>query len=96
MKILWHSKAEQDFNDNISYIAKESPQNALMVLDELLKFADSLALFPFKYPKEPAYNHENIRFAVKWSFKIIYRVDANILYIMRIFNTRQSPHKIKS
>jgi plasmid stabilization system protein ParE len=94
MEILWYSKAEQDLNDNISYIAKGSPQNALLVLDKLLKFTDSLVLFPYKYPKEPAYNREDIRFAIKWTFKIIYRVTPDILYILRIFNTRQSPHKI--
>ncbi len=95
MKIVWHNKARNDLNLNIKYIAKSSPQNAMKVLNELVAFVDSLLIFPNKYPKEPIYNAENIRFVTKWSYKIIYRVDAEIIYILRIFNTNQNPKDIK-
>ena len=41
MQIIWDSKANKDLNDNISPIAKESPQNALMVLDTFLELSNS-------------------------------------------------------
>jgi plasmid stabilization system protein ParE len=93
MKIIWYRKAEQDLNNNIAYIALNSPQNAIKVLDELLAFIDSFSLFPYKYPKEPVYNIDDIRFAIKWHFKIIYRVGDKNIYILRIFNTYQNPEK---
>jgi len=37
MKIIWHNKAKIDLNNNISYIAKHSPQNALKVLNEIIE-----------------------------------------------------------
>jgi len=91
MEIIWHKKATQDLNQNINHIAKISQQNAIMVLDEIMNLVESLIIFPYKYPKEPIYNNENIRFVTKWSFKIIYRIDSNKLYILRIFNTNKNP-----
>jgi plasmid stabilization system protein ParE len=95
MKISWNSKALDDLNSNISHIAGNSPQNALHVLNTLTELAESLVYMPYKYPKEPTYNIENIRFVTKWSFKIIYRVETQGIYILRVFNTNQSPDKIK-
>ncbi len=47
MKIIWDSKATEDLNENIKYIAKKSPQNALMVLDTLLEIPNLLLKFPY-------------------------------------------------
>ena len=93
-QIVWHSKAEQNLRGNIAYIAQNSPENAVKVLDEIMLLTDSLLLFPYKYPKEPVYDVENIRFVTKWSYKIIYRVESDIIYILRIFNTHQNPSNI--
>ena len=95
MKITWYRKADNDLNQNIAYIAESSPQNAKLVLDGIINLVDSLAVFPYKYPKEPIYNTENIRFVTKWSFKIVYRVELEVIYILRIFNTHQNPKKIR-
>ena len=95
MQIIWYNKAEQDLNESIAFIAMDSPKNAIKVLDEIVFLVDSLPLFPYKYPKEPIYNKENIRFVTKWSFKIIYRIETGIIYILRIFNTHQNPAKIQ-
>jgi len=95
MRIIWYSKAEEDLNKNIAYIVGKSSKNALIVLDEILLLVESLSLFPYKYPKEPIYNRESIRFVTKWSLKIIYRIEKNTIYILRIFNTHQHPDRIR-
>ena len=94
MQIIWDSKASNDLNDNISHIAKDSPQNALMVLDTLLELPNSLIKFPYSYPIEPFYNKENIRSITKWSFKMVYYVSSDTIYIMRVFNTNMHPKRI--
>lgn len=95
MHIIWHSRAEQDLSENISYIAQQSPQNAIAVLNTLLELADSLATMAYKYPKEPVYNKEDIRYVTKWHFKIVYRIDTESIYILRVFSTYQHPDKVK-
>jgi len=94
MTINWHSKAVDDLNRNIAHIAKESPQNALQVLEKLTLLAESLENMPYKYPKEPVYDRENVRFVAKWSFKIIYRIEGDAIYILRVFNTNQDPNRV--
>ena len=96
MQIIWHNKAKQDLDENIRYIAKQSLKNALTVLETLTSLVNSLKIFPLAYSKEPVYNKENVRFIVKWNFKIIYKVDKanNTIYILRIFNTKQQPKRI--
>lgn len=88
MIISWHSKAVEDLNENIKYIAIKSPKNAIHVLKALT------VNMPFKYSIEPVYNSESVRFVTKWSFKIIYRIEAERIYILRIFNTPQNPNKV--
>jgi plasmid stabilization system protein ParE len=94
MQIIWDSKASQDLNDNIKHIAKQSPQNALIVLDTLLELPNSLKKFPYSYPIEPFYSKENISFITKWSFKMVYYVSDDTIYIMRVFNTNMHPKRI--
>ena len=94
MQIIWDSKAYKDLNDIIKYTAKQSPQNARMVLNTLLELPNSLKTFPFAYPKEPYYNNENIRYIAKWSFKMVYYVHKNTINIMRVFNTNMLPSRV--
>lgn len=94
MRIIWDSKANNDLNDNIGHIAKQSPQNALMVLNTLLELPNNLKTFPFAYPKEPYYNNENIRYITKWSFKMVYFVNGDTINIMRVFNTNMRPNRV--
>ncbi len=94
MQIIWDSKATNDLNDNIKYIAKQSPQNALMVLNTLLELPNVLKTFPFSYPVEPYYNDYHIRYISKWSFKMVYFVHKDTINIMRVFNTNMHPKRV--
>jgi len=94
MKILWTGRALNDLKENIQYIAAKSPKNAEKVLQTLTSLVNTLNVFPYAYPIEPVYNKENVRFIVKWNYKIIYRIATNEIQILRIFNTKQHPSKI--
>ena len=94
MQIIWDRKANTDLSENIKHIAKKSPQNALMVLDTLLELPNSVLKFPYSYPIEPYYNDENVRFITKWSFKMVYYIREDAIYIMRVFNTNMLPKRI--
>ena len=95
MRIIWHDKAYNDLYENVGYIAKESPQNARHVLNTLLQLGESLGNMPYKYPKEPVYNAENVRFVIQWHYKMIYRITETEIHILRIFNMWQHPEKLK-
>ena len=88
-------KASKDLISIYKYIQKESSQNAVFVINSICDLVDSLELFPFKFPKKRFLNNENIRFAVIWSYKVVYAIDNVTILILRVFNTKQNPKKIK-
>jgi toxin ParE1/3/4 len=92
--IVWESRAEQELNEIYDYIFLNSPQNAENVINKLISIAESVAEMPFKYPKEPYFNDENIRFVPKWNYKIIYLIGDIDVTILSVFNTSQSSVKI--
>jgi plasmid stabilization system protein ParE len=95
MEVVWRKKAADELQEIYNFIKKESPQNAFLVFNSIYDIAISLTDFPFKYPKDTILNIEKVRFAVIWSFKIIYAVEKDKIVILRIFNTKQNPKKIK-
>jgi plasmid stabilization system protein ParE len=93
--IVWESRAEQELQDIYDYIFLDSPQNAENVINELVSIAESVSNMPYKYPKEPYFNDENIRFVPKWSYKIIYLIGDIDITILSIFNTSQYSIKFR-
>lgn len=62
-----------------------------MIVDTFLNIADTLDFMPYKFPKEPYINKENIRFIPKWSYKIIYAIEEDDIIILNVFGTSQDP-----
>ncbi|MBB5332390.1 type II toxin-antitoxin system RelE/ParE family toxin [Chryseobacterium koreense] len=53
MRTIWSKRANTDLYGHIGHIAKDSPQNAKIVLKKILAMGDSLKDFPYKFQKEP-------------------------------------------
>lgn len=88
--VIWSDKSVGSLELIYDYIFEKSPQNAENVITTLLELGDSLNLFPEKFPKEPLFNDDNIRFFSKWNFKIIYKIEENRILIINIYSTRMS------
>jgi plasmid stabilization system protein ParE len=94
MEVIWRKKASNELEAIYKFINKESPQNAVLVFNGIYDLAISLPDFPCKFPQEPTINIEKVRFAVIWSYKIIYSVENDCILILRVFNTNQNPKKL--
>jgi plasmid stabilization system protein ParE len=92
--IVWESRAEQELQEIYDYIFFNSPQNAEKVINELISIVESVLNMSYKYPKEPYFNDENIRFIPKWNYKIIYLIGDIDITIISVFNTSQGSIKI--
>ena len=95
MNIVWQKQASKDLVAIFKHIESESPQNALMVFGSIIEQVGKLKLFPYKFPKEHSIITGDVRFAVIWSFKIVYAIEVNTILVLRIFNTKQNPKKLK-
>ena len=93
--IYWTPEAKNDLKPILEYISlAESRQHALYVIDGIRKKAKETAIFPTKHAKEPYINRDNVRFAVKWSYKIVFEIKENTVRILSVFHTAQNPEKL--
>lgn len=93
--VYWSKQSLISIQNMYDYIFEESPQNADLVVDTIFEIGNKLNLFPEKNPIEPIYNSELIRFFPKWNFKIVYRIEADRIYILDVFSTHRNTNKSK-
>ena len=94
-KLKWSEAARDDLNSIFEFICQvDCKRNAFYVVSEIRKQAKKVLVLPELFPKEPIVNDNNIRFTVKWRYKIIFKIDKTAIYIVRIFHTSQNPNKL--
>ena len=74
------------------------PKEQIRLLrNKLLKSAKSLTNYPYRGQYEPTLNHKTKKYRrlINGNYKIIYRVEDNIIYITDFFDARKDPSKIK-
>lgn len=65
---------------------RESISVAIKVRSEIVKQTKTLSKFPEKFEREPILRSEagNFRYKVIWSYKVIYEVTEDAIYILDI------------
>lgn len=98
LPIKWDRLAKASLDEIYAYIAEqESPEVGRQVKESLIDLAESLKSYPRKFPEEPVLKdeEEEYRYAVKWSYKLIYEITEDALIIVDVFHTKQDPGKLK-
>jgi len=93
-KILWDNEAKRSLKSIYVYLKhKESVNIARKVRNEIVNQTKRLDLFPEKFATEPHLKNErgNFRYKVIWSYKIIYEITLNTIFIIDIFHTSRNP-----
>lgn len=97
-KIIWSDFALRQLKKIHNYYKKETSEETAQRLTKLIvQTTIQLETNPQIGTKEPLledYEFE-YRFLVKKSYKIIYRLDENIVRIISVFDTRQNPKAIR-
>lgn len=95
--VVWTATALNQLDDIYEYIAVESVQGSANVTTRILNATKRLYLFPFSGQEEEFLKELNrsYRYVVAGNYKIIYRLEANVVYIAAVFDTRQDPGKMK-
>ncbi len=94
--VEWTVEAEKDLQTVYYFVRQNSEETATKIIEELVRISRTLTTFPFRNPVEPLLNKSNIefRFLVKWNYKIVYFVEHQTVFIIRVFDTRQNPEKL--
>ena len=91
--------AKTDLQNIVSYItAADSITRAKYVEHGILSAMKRLERFPTAYPKDryATKADSEIRFLMKWRYKILFFIDKNTVQVVRIFHTAQNPEKLSN
>ena len=98
-EVRWEKRAGKHLEDIYDYLSAKSEQAAARCYNELLDFAEILREFPLAGKVEPALqdNPKCYRSLVACKhYKIIYRIDSNIVKIVAIWDCRQDSRKLRN
>jgi len=85
--------AENDLNEIIMFIAKNNPQNAVKIMGKIQTKINTLDHFPYRgsyVPELLIRNIKDYRQLIESPWKIIYRIDDNIVNILTIIDSRRN------
>jgi len=98
-EVIVSDLAKLDLQDIVSYISqRDSHARAKHVEHGILSKAKVLSRFPEGYPKDPYASTETqiVRFAIKWKYKILFVIENDMVQVVGIFHTAQTPEKLTS
>lgn len=92
--IIWTSLAKRDLHDIYEYWKKKSVQGARNVRSDILQSPKSI--YYAKQYQVDDINPKYRRIVVRSNYKVLYKEIGNVIYIMGVVGTQQSPDKLKS
>lgn len=100
MKVIYTDQSLYSLEEILDFsLRKEhiSADKAIVIKNLLFNRADSLALNPHKGQIEPYLRHLNDghRRIIEGHFKIIYKIEADTIFIVDFFDSRCDPSKMK-
>jgi len=100
MKVVLTDQSLERLENSLQFYLEELqiPKTKVVeVKNRLLKSARSLSERPYKGQYEPylAKLKQGHRRLIEGNFKIVYRVEGNIIYVVDFFDSRDDPKKMK-
>lgn len=85
-KIHWLEESIEDLNQIYNFISQDSVYYAMKTIEEILSKADNLKNLPY-IGRKVINDNENIREIIYKSYRIIYKIDSNIILILRVWHS---------
>jgi toxin ParE1/3/4 len=90
--VRWSNRALKSLAAIHARISKDaSEEQALRVVDQILRRGDQLATFPASGRKVERYNRPNLRELIEGPYRIVYRVGTRTVEVVEVFHSAQRP-----
>ncbi len=86
-RIEWFTRAKDDLIDIYNYISKDSMYYAIKTVNEIIEKTEMLYRFPYMGKIVTDFPHSQYRELIYKSYRIIYEVDSQVIYIIRIWHS---------
>ena len=95
IKLVWTLRAQQHMTALYRYISKDSPQNAVKVINDIISATEKALLNPEYYNRDKfkIANDGSYRAFEKHHYRIVYRFQKNIIRVLRVRHTSMEPKK---
>ncbi len=92
-RLVWTKRSQQQLKAAYEYISKDSPKNAIKVIEDIVTAAGKAIPNPEFYgpDKYKANNDGSYRAFEKHHYRIAYRFSKNIIRVLRIRHTKMEP-----
>ena len=87
VKVEWLEIANNDLSQIYNYIYEDSVQYSIKTINDIISKTDNLEYFPYMGRKIPEFNEENNRELIYKSYRIMYSIESNKIFIRRIWNS---------
>jgi toxin ParE1/3/4 len=88
-QVVWSPTALEDIEAIASYISRDSVSYAGTVVTRIINSTRRLAMFPLAGRIVPEFNLKTIREVFAYSYRIIYRVEDNIVTVAAVIHGRR-------
>ena len=89
MKVHWTETAEGHLDAIYAYIAQDSPQYAMRMVDRLTRRSQQIADFPLSGRKVPEYEMDQIREVIEGPYRIIYHIKPHQIDVLGVIHGSQ-------
>jgi addiction module RelE/StbE family toxin len=89
MKIIWSPQAAYDLVENNRYIARENPDAARAIVNNIYESRKRIKEFPTQGRVVPEIGQQDIREIFCVSYRIIYQIEAKKILILTIRHMKQ-------
>ena len=85
MKVTWTHEALAQLIEIEDFISQDSPERAVKFVDQIIEHAEYLSDSPRIGRTVPEISNPNIRELIFKKYRIVYRLSANIIEIVTVF-----------
>ena len=92
-KIYWSEEASNDLNQIYDFISQDSIYYSVETIKMIISKARKLLEHPYLGRKVKEINNDNIREIIYKSYRIIYKIDSDIVLVLRVWHSARNLSK---
>ena len=97
VELKWSNVARKDLIKTYNYISQDSIYYSIKTVDKIISLVDNLKILSYIGRKIPEYNVNDKRELIYKSYRIMYKIESNKIFIRRIWHSaRLLPQKLIS
>src|SRR6266404_1493270 len=94
-RVVWSPRALDDVDSIASYISRDSTAHASAVVTKIIRATRTLRRFPLAGRMVPEFEDETLRERFIYSYRIIYRVQGQIVTVTAVIHGKQMLETVK-